>query len=420
MTKLTTTAFQALHATRRLRWISERSATQPILGYIKAKGTKDGLLLTGTNIDCELEIKVPGEGEGEMLLPLEGFHKVFGSTTGDVVLEKVGDKAQGRVGNFNVNYPTLDVKNFPTLSPGKTPTAGFTALADFFGWATQYPEHAIATDEKYPNGLFIHWSKFEGGKEGLASIATDGHQLVRCNIGSDASPLGSLKPSNFEGIIPRNAILLLNKLLLDIDAESGEKIAVRQYDGKNGKVVFAATDWKLTTKCLSGAFPNYMKIVPKTGAKHRITVDAALLEGATKAMKTLEKAVRIEASGNELLVSLKSEAGEALEIVEAEVSSPITFSVNIRYLLNALSNCATEAVIELDSATSTIRVIDPDQDEIAMLVMPERRAGDAAEVSAIKALPKPKVGSTKEAAKPAGAKKPAKTNKKAAAVQAAA
>jgi DNA polymerase-3 subunit beta len=416
MTKLTMTTADALRATRRLRWIAEKKSTLPVLGHAKVKAAKDGLVFTATDLESELQIMVPGDGEGELLLPLENFHKVFASTTGGVLIEKLGDKIKGNVGSFNVNYATLEVKDFPVMSPGKTPTAGFTAVADEFGWATQYPEHAMSTEETRPylNGLFFHY-----GKAGLATVATDGLQLVRCNLGDDVLPLGNLKPSNFEGIIPRKTIITLNKLLLDIDPESGLRIAVKQYDGKNGRVVFAAADWKLTAKCVDRSFPDYHRVIPQSRADHRIAVDAALLEGATKAMKAADKSVRIEATASELLVSIKTDAAEALEMVEAEVSKPVTFGINAGHLLNALSNCGSKAVIDVYDAKSPVRISDPDQDDIIMVIMP-MKAGDAPEISAPKALPKPKDGSTNAAAEPVAiaakpskqaAKKPAKAAK---------
>lgn len=409
-----TTAAEFNEALRFMKLITERRSTIPVLEMLRMKIAGGKLTYTATDLDRELTVTYPNEGKpASLLIKTHDTAALAKGSLGDVILEGKGEHVVGTIGSFNVRKPTVPVDTFPDLETKDTVVAAFTVRAGTLGWAMQYPAHAISTEETryYLNGIFLHWDKLEDS-EGLAAVATDGHQLVRCCINDDLKPLGKYKgPKDFPGsIIPRKTVHTLIDLLYGMDKDA--MVTVKHH---GSRIVIEGGHWRLVSKLIDGSFPDYHRVIPRIkDMKHSITTDAIALGTAAFAASKADKSLRVEARGSDLAISATSEDGDAVhELVEAEISKAIVFGINGNYLRNACDNTDGTIRIMLVDPSSPIRMSDPDQDDMLMMVMP-MRASDAPAIEKVKALPAPTPQPLKDLAKTIeaqGEKKPAKKEK---------
>jgi DNA polymerase-3 subunit beta len=139
---------------------------------------------------------------------------------------------------------------------------------------------------------------------------------------------------------------------------------------------FAAGDWQMVARLLTGQFPNYEAVIPKAGNK-TLTVDTAELKGALSRVAqmadVLTSAVKFSLDAETALQSSSPEYGEATEQIEAEYTGePLAIGFNATYLLDFLAHTSgkVEAVFSDENSAGLFRIAG--RSDYQYVVMPMR------------------------------------------------
>jgi DNA polymerase III subunit beta len=134
----------------------------------------------------------------------------------------------------------------------------------------------------------------------------------------------------------------------------------------------------MTARLIEGQFPNYEAVIPKAHPG-RLTIGRASLAGALRRVAVMaderNKPVKVALAPGTLRLSASSqELGEAEEVLEIDYAGPeLTIAFNSRYVLDALSPVAAEAVVfEFKDSLSPGVVRSTEDDGYCCVIMPMR------------------------------------------------
>ena len=263
------------------------------------------------------------------------------------------------VGMARSNFPTLPV--FPTSGVVKIPGQVLRAMIAKTGFA-------IATEEsRYTlNGALMVLKP-----ESITMVATDGHRLAHIERPGE----------KFEGVsgemktlVPKKAMDELKSLLDSTDAEFIE------FAKDEATLYFRIGPRLLTSRQLTGQFPNFEAVLPKDNNKsisiHGEEFSQAISRVAQFADER-SRAVRLKLEKGELKLSASStETGESEDSIETDYNGdPLTIGFNAQYLLDFLkATGAGDVRLELKDAQSAgqLRPAEGEDYKYRYIVMPMR------------------------------------------------
>lgn len=353
-----------------LQWVAgvvERRQTLPILSNVLLKLKKTELLLTGTDLEVQQQGRVELDADavtevGEITVPARKLMDICRTLTEKSQLEITLDhpKLIIRSGRSRFTLNTLPADEFPCMEelPGEME---FSLDQQQLRALIEQTQFAMAQQDirHYLNGML-----WEIKKNSLSMAATDGHRLafgtLNCSVDGDT-----------QIIVPRKGMLELSRILNDTE----QKIDV--FAGTN-QLRVRTHDCIFTTKLIDGRYPDYRKVIPKSGDKILI-VDRDLLKQALNRVAVLSnekfRGIRLELRNDLLrMVSHNPEQEEAEEELGVNYRmADLDMGFNVTYLLEAISSLPTGNVrftfadesnalkIEAESGHDRIYVVMPMQ-----------------------------------------------------------
>jgi len=351
--------------------VVERKTTIPILSNYLLEAAGDKLLLTATDLDLSLrtscDVKV--KKEGACTIPARKLHDyVKLLPDADITIKllenhwvsiRCGRSNTKMVGMARSNFPSLPV--FPTASVVKIPAQVLRGMIARTGFA-------IANEEsRYTlNGALMVLKP-----ESITMVATDGHRLAHVERGGE----------KFEGIsgelktlVPKKAMDELKSLL---DSTEVDEI---EFAKDESTLYFRIGPRLLTSRQLTGQFPNFEAVLPKDNNKS-INLHGDELSGAISRVAQFaderSRAVRIRLEKDELKLSASSsETGESEDSLEIDYSGdPLTIGFNAQYIIDFLKAAGSGDVkLELKDAQSAgqLRPAESEDYKYRYIVMPMR------------------------------------------------
>jgi len=329
--EITVSKFDLLRELTATQGVVERKTTIPILSNFLFEAAGDRLALTATDLDLSLRTACPAKvkKEGACTIPARKLYDyVRLLSEGDISIKllenhwiniRSGRSNTKMVGMARANFPALP--NFPTTGIVNLPVH---ALRTMIGKTI----FAISNEEsRYTlNGALMVLKP-----ESMTMVATDGHRLAHIeNGGAKLEVSGELKV-----LVPKKAMTELKTLLDDTDAESVE------FARDESTLFFRIGERLLTSRQLTGQFPNYEAVLPRDNTKV-VTVRCEDLNGAIQRVAQFADersgAIRIRLEKNEIKVSSSSsETGESEDSIETSYTAdPLTIGFNSQYLLDFL------------------------------------------------------------------------------------
>jgi DNA polymerase-3 subunit beta len=312
--------------------VVERKTTIPILSNLLCEAKGNRLTITATDLElsirtsCEAKVKKEGAGtipakkllELVRLLPDEEIKfKLLENHWVQVTCDR---KAYKLVGMSKDNFPALP--SFPHALikiPAKL-------LADVIAKTT----FAISLEEsRYTlNGALLVLKP-----SSITMVATDGHRLAMVE-----------RDHKFEGFSAETRVLIPKKAMTEVQrlaAESGDDGDV-EFAQDESHLFFQFGGRLLTSRKLTGQFPNYEAVLPREVTK-TVILERSELQDALRRVSQLadqrSHAVKFMLANEGLEISASSpEYGEAKEAIEKEFKGePITIGFNAQYLLDFLA-----------------------------------------------------------------------------------
>jgi DNA polymerase-3 subunit beta len=368
--EITVSKFELLRELTATQGVVERKTTIPILSNYLFEASGDKLSLTATDLDLSLRTSCNAKvkKEGACTVParkLYDYVKLLPDA--DITIRllenhwvsiRCGRSNTKMVGMAKSNFPGLPV--FPSAGAIKIPAAVLRSMIAKTGFA-------IASEEsRYTlNGALMVLKP-----ESMTMVATDGHRLAHVERAGE----------KFEGVsgemktlIPKKAMDEL-KSLLDSDSETID------FAKDESTLFFRVGQRLLTSRQLTGQFPNYEAVLPKDITKsialHGEELGSAIARVAQFADER-SRAVRLRLEKGELKISASStEAGESEDSLEiAYDGDPMAIGFNAQYLMDFIKATGSgEVKLELKDAQSAgqLRPAEGDDYKYRYIVMPMR------------------------------------------------
>jgi DNA polymerase-3 subunit beta len=353
--------------------VVERKTTIPILSNFLFEAVDDKLTITATDLDqsvrtsCAAKVKKPGA----CTIPARKLYDYIKLLPdGDISIKLMDNHwVQIRAGRSNTKMVGMARANFP-LVPEFPASGAFKIAASSLKNMISKTIFAISNEEsRYTlNGALLVLKA-----ESMAMVATDGHRLAHIEkLGETLSGISGEKKT----LIPKKALSELLSLLNTSDAETID------FADDDQTLFFRVGGRVLTSRKLTGQFPNYEAVLPRDNNKFVIVRSEDLMSSIQRVAQFADErsgAIKIRLEQNELKLSSSStDSGESEDTIETPYNyDAIVVGFNSQYLIDFLKaiGSAGEVRLEFKDAQSAgqMRPEDANEDvKYRYILMPMR------------------------------------------------
>ncbi|MBX3145162.1 MAG: DNA polymerase III subunit beta [Gemmatimonadales bacterium] len=309
--------------------------TLPVLSNILVEATKDGLRLSGTDLDIAVSTIIPAQvdQEGATTLPARKLVEIVRELPSAAIrFTGSGEqRVQIECGRSRFKLLGLSRDEFPAFPAVKFDGAWKVAAKDLQKLIS-HVAFAASTEESRPILNGVLW---ELRSDRMRMVATNGHRLARMDV-----PLtGSGGQADL--IVPPKALEQIRRLY-----NPDDEIEIARSENHLG---FRSAGTQVFTRLIEGPYPNYEQVIPRENDK-LMTADKAALSSAIRRMSIVasDQTHRIRlafANGGCKLSVTTPDLGEAQEeITVAYDGDPLEIAFNASYLLEVLKYMPTDEV----------------------------------------------------------------------------
>jgi DNA polymerase-3 subunit beta len=353
--------------------VVERKTTIPILSNFLLEAEDDRLSITATDLDQAIRTStaVKVKKPGSCTIPARKLYDYIKLLPdGDISIKLLDNHwvqiRSGRsntkiVGMARANYP--QVPEFPSIAATSISLIALKTLIARTIFAISNEESRYTL-----NGALLVIKA-----ESLAMVATDGHRLSFVE-----KPNETLEGISGEKrvLIPRKALQELQQLLTNTEADKVE------FADDEHTLFFRIGHRTLSTRKLSGQFPNFEAVMPRDNTKFAVVRSSELSAAIQRVAQFADErsgAIRLRLEGNELKISANStESGESEDTIDTPYSSdPIIVGFNSIYILDFLKALSNEGEVRHEfkdsQSAGQMRPEDPDAEyKYRYVLMPMR------------------------------------------------
>ncbi|HYF40340.1 MAG TPA: DNA polymerase III subunit beta [Gemmatimonadales bacterium] len=343
--------------------------TLPILSNILLEATKEGIRLSGTDLDISVSTTVSAsvDQEGAITLPARKLVEIVRELPSAAIrLTASGEQRVSiECGRSRFRLLGLPREEFPA----------FPSLKFEGGWRTSSRElqklithvaFAASTEESRPILNGVLW---ELRPERMRMVATNGHRLARMDVPTSETQ----GASQADLIVPPKALEQIRRLF-----DTEETVEIARSENHLG---FRTGTTQIFTRLIEGPYPNYEQVIPRENDKVA-TADRTALTAALRRMSIVasDQTHRIRmafANGSCKLSVQTPDLGEAQEEVNVSYEGdPLEIGFNAAYLLEILKFIPTDEVRMTFKAPERAATCEPvgwdDPASYLALVMPLR------------------------------------------------
>jgi len=324
--------------------VVERKTTIPILSNFLFEAADDRLTITATDLDQSIRTSCVAKVKkaGACTIPARKlFDYIKLLPEGDISIKLMDNHwVQIRAGRSNTKMVGMARANFPAVPEFPTTGAVKIALASLRNMISK-TIFAISNEEsRYTlNGALLVLKA-----ESMAMVATDGHRLAHIEkLGETLDGIAGEKKT----LIPRKALSELQSLLNSTDAETLE------FADDEQSLYFRVGGRVLTSRKLTGQFPNYEAVLPRDNNKFVIVRSQDLMGSIQRVAQFADErsgAIKIRLEQNELRLSSSStDTGESEDTIETPYNyDPLVVGFNSQYLIDFLKATGADGEVRLE------------------------------------------------------------------------
>lgn len=349
-----------------IQGVVEKKSTIPILSNLLLEAKGDELSIKGTDLDVSITTSCPVEAKkpGAVCLQAKKLFEIVRALPEAEIEFKQGDGDQMAIvcERSKFRMSGLPKDNFPEV---QTFNGHFTSLpAETLRTLIARTQFAITAEE---SRYTLNGAKFEIHPDKIRMVATDGHRLSYAEKGAN------LGEAALDVLIPKKTLAELSRL--SADTEETVEIGFNE-----NHLFFRFGKRLLSSRTLSGQFPNYELVLPK-GNDNRVAFPVSQLSSALRRVALMaderSHTIRFDVTPGKVTISAPaSESGEANEVLPAEYEGPeISAAFNAQYLLDFFSVIQEgDALLEFKDGNSQVQLRSKDESDydFRYIVMPMR------------------------------------------------
>lgn len=329
--------------------VVERKTTIPILSNFLFEADNDVLTITATDLDQSIKTSCPAKVKkpGACTIPARKLYDYIKLLPDGEISIKLMDNhwVQIRAGRSNTKMVGMARANFPQVAEFP-PTGAVTLPAPLLRSMIAKTIFSISNEEsRYTlNGALLVLKA-----ESMAMVATDGHRLA--HIEHTADNLTGVSGEK-RTLIPRKALSELNVLLANSNAAS-EEDDVLEFADDETTLFFRVGGRVLTSRKLTGQFPNFEAVLPRDNNKFCIVRSDDLMGALQRVSQFADErsgAIKLRLEQNELRISSSStDSGESEDVIETPYSyDPLIVGFNSSYLIDFLKAIGNTGEVRLE------------------------------------------------------------------------
>ena len=340
--------------------------TLPVLSNVLLEATKQGLKLSGTDLDIAVGTSVAADvdAEGAVTLPAKKLVDIARELpSAPIRITAAGEQRVSiECGRSRFKLLGLPREEFPSFPAVKFDGA-WKAAAGVVQKLVSHVAFAASTEESRPILNGVLW---ELRPDRMRMVATNGHRLAKMDVPASGGSTADL-------IVPPKALEQIRRLFT-ADAE----VMVARSDNHIG---FRAAGKVVFSRLIEGPYPNYEQVIPRENDK-AATADKAAMSSALRRMSVVASdqthRIRLAFSGGTAKFSVQTpDLGEAQdELAVTYEGEPLEIGFNATYLLEILKYMPTDEVRFTFKAPERAATIEPvgwnDPASYMCLVMPLR------------------------------------------------
>jgi DNA polymerase-3 subunit beta len=350
--------------------VVERKTTIPILSNLLFEAKGNRLSITATDLELSIrtscDAKVKKEGSGT--IPAKKLYDLVRLLPDEEIRFKLIENHWIQIVSDRKSYKLVGMskENFPAL-PGfphalvKIPAA---LLNDLIAKTT----FAISLEEsRYTlNGALLVLKP-----DSVTMVATDGHRLAMVENTHKLEGLSA----EVRVLVPKKAMTEIQRLAADSD-----DVASADFAQDESHLFFQIGRRLLTSRKLTGQFPNYEAVLPRDANK-TVVLERGELQDALRRVSQLadqrSRAVKFVLAKEGIEISASSpEYGEAKESIEKEYKGePLSIGFNAQYILDFLAAAADGPIafeLKDEQSAGQLRPLADESSRYRYVVMPMR------------------------------------------------
>ena len=340
--------------------------TLPVLSNVLVEASKQGLRLSGTDLDIAVSTSVAADvdAEGAVTLPAKKLSDIVRELpSAPIRVTGAGEQRVslecGRTKFKLLGLPREEFPSFPAVKFDKAWKTDAGIVHKLVG----HVAFAASTEESRPILNGVLW---ELRPDRMRMVATNGHRLAKMDVPASGGSTADL-------IVPPKALEQVRRLFAP---EASVEIAKSE-----NHIGFRAGGTQVYSRLIEGPYPNYEQVIPRENDKSA-TVDKSALIAALRRMSVVASdqthRIRLAFSGGAAKFSVQTpDLGEAQdELALTYEGEPLEIGFNAMYLLEVLKYMPTDEVRFTFKAPERATTIEPvgwnDAASYLALVMPLR------------------------------------------------
>jgi len=343
--------------------------TLPVLSNILLEVRKDGLRLSGTDLDIAVTTTVAADvdEEGAVTLPAKKLTEIARELPAmPVRVTSAGEqRAQLECGKSKFRLLGIPKDEFPSFPHVKF-DSGWRIAAKDLHKLIGHVAFATSTEESRPILNGVLWDL---RRDRMRMVATNGHRLAKMDVPLVAEGAAA----QAELIVPPKALEQIRRLF-----RPDASVEIAKSENHLG---FRSDGTQVYTRLIEGPYPNYEQVIPRENDKFA-TVDKTAMASALRRMCIVASdqthRIRLAFGGGTLKFSVQTpDLGEAQdEMAVTYEGDALEIGFNAAYLLEILKYMPTDEVRFTFKAPERAATAEPvgwdDTASYLCLVMPLR------------------------------------------------
>lgn len=328
---------QLTQALELLTRISTKHVTLPVLQCALLEAGENKLKLKATNLELSIEVEIDCKviEKGLVAVPATTFLQSIQYNTDSEVSLRVEDSILVIESNkTNTSIKSIPHEEFPTVNKLKGLLVKINRNLFSLGIKTTAFAASVSSIKPELGSVFIQQKK----EHSLTFVSTDSFRLMEKTVAQKGVILdqGFLLPQKNAVEVSRLCDLLQNDPNLII---TENQCALE----------FVEEGVYISSRLVSGSFPDYEQIIPKEYVSHVTVLKNDLLKAFKKTSVFLNKYQQVTVSvveGSVTVSSQNNEVGHVTDSIPAVVDGEeITLNFNQQYITDSLSHITDESIV---------------------------------------------------------------------------